>query len=435
MRLRNRFTLVAIGFLTFVIVGPAIVFLAQGFRYDFSTGKIIKTGTLVVKTDPKGAQVLLDGEIINNTPFIKRFAVPGEYSLEIIKENYRPWVKKISILPQQVLYLPQRSAEIALFYQNPQSALVSTTTLDFFTRDQNIFFVEKSISEAQKFYFYSSGFDDRDQKTLIASTTTYFISPKILGVRDANADSEFLIASGEQIWHVAKDAAYLISANLQNPKLGLDAGTIYAVNQKSQLVELRPKVDLRVIRDQVANFTVINDRIYYISTEEQPGLYQILPNNQNQSIFQGLPHFLQSQIIVTPERDILVVLDHDLYQVGETLRKINSGVKFSRWDEAAKSLLYGNDNEVWSYSIRDNSNELLTRSSEGLGNTSFNRKIFYLFSSENDVIKATEFDASGQPNVYSLVEAKKPDPKFYVNGEGAILLYLDGADLIILKIR
>jgi hypothetical protein len=87
----------------FIVIGTVVAILyANGYRIDFSgngTGnvKFIEgTGLLVATSKPDGARVLIDGHLTTATNNTINLA-PGEYDVEIQKDGYLPWKKKITI--------------------------------------------------------------------------------------------------------------------------------------------------------------------------------------------------------------------------------------------------------------------------------------------------------------------------------------------------
>jgi hypothetical protein len=101
MVLRTR-RLIALGlFIIFLISGPLIALYAMGWRLNLKTLKIEKTGAILLKTKPAGAAVIiLDNKILKNKEADQLFIanlLPKKYSLEIIKADYRPWKKEISV--------------------------------------------------------------------------------------------------------------------------------------------------------------------------------------------------------------------------------------------------------------------------------------------------------------------------------------------------
>ncbi len=106
--------LIFFGILTFVISATffAIKF-AQGYRIDLTTKSLKPSGLLVATSIPQGAQVLINGQLktaTDNTLILS----PGEYEVEIKKEGFFTWKKKLLIEKELVT-----QAEAFLFPQVP----------------------------------------------------------------------------------------------------------------------------------------------------------------------------------------------------------------------------------------------------------------------------------------------------------------------------
>lgn len=358
MTLKSRAVLIVCGIIIFLTVAPIVIFLARGFRYDFAKHRLIKTGGLMIKTEPKNALVFLNQKKQKSTtPLTRRFLAPGDYSLEIKKEGFQPWQKTIPIYEELVTYLPSSGPEkIFLFLKNPRSFIISTTTQDFLAPSDEIYYLQKGV-------VYRAA-PMGEKKTLVATTTADILNPELI---TANHESE------------------------QNQ--------------------------------------------YYISPDKKNFLMKNPNANDTRLLAESLPRFTESQIIVAPTKRIFLLLDDTLYQVMETLEKINSPVSYATWDADLEGLVYGNSHEVWLYLPERQENELVTRSSQILGPAVYNKKTGYVFVAESNQIKAIELDPLGQPQVYVLVETKNSKPKLAVNREGTDLIYLDGQTLYSLKIR
>ncbi len=318
MTLKSRVILIICGIIIFLIAAPLSIFLARGFRYDFSQNRLVKTGALVIKTDPRGAEVKLRGQTLSSgTPLTQRFLLPGEYDVEIKKPGYFTWKKQVTIHEQFVTYLSRDSERIFLLLQNPAQTSVSTST---------------PLLNPQKTY--------KDQ---------YYIS----------ADKKHLL--------------------LKNP--GGGSGE-----------------DLKLAGD--------------------------------------LPQFGKSEILAGESKQIFLLLDDRLFEVREKLQILATGVSYARFDNESRALIYGNEHEIWLYRpLKRGEAELVTRSSAVLGLGVYNGKIGYVFVAEGTQIKAIEFDSSGGANVYTLAETNTPGGSLLVNPQGTELTYLDGEELISLKIR
>lgn len=75
----------------FAVVAAILVLYARGFRFDISTQKVFRTGSLVVSSEPTRAMIYLNGELIQQrTNGIVEFLKPGVYEVTIERPDYTP---------------------------------------------------------------------------------------------------------------------------------------------------------------------------------------------------------------------------------------------------------------------------------------------------------------------------------------------------------
>jgi len=81
-----------------VILGVAfgVIKLAQGYRPDISRRTLRPTGLLVATSIPDGAQLWLDGKLTSATNTTLNLS-PDEYQVEIKKDGFSSWKKKLKI--------------------------------------------------------------------------------------------------------------------------------------------------------------------------------------------------------------------------------------------------------------------------------------------------------------------------------------------------
>lgn len=106
----------------------------MGYRYNFTTGQIVKTGIIRLDPIPKNCQIFLDGDKINNKDNKTTIEIPdlkpGNYKVEITNEMYQRWEKNITVEANKItnenniLLLPKSIekkdiAEITIFSLNP----------------------------------------------------------------------------------------------------------------------------------------------------------------------------------------------------------------------------------------------------------------------------------------------------------------------------
>lgn len=84
-----------------VVVGFAVSMLARGYRFDSKKFSLKPTGLLVATSNPDGAQILVNRELESATN--ATISLPPEtYDIEIKKEGYLPWKKRLTIKKEEV---------------------------------------------------------------------------------------------------------------------------------------------------------------------------------------------------------------------------------------------------------------------------------------------------------------------------------------------
>ena len=118
--------------LVVTVLTGVIVLAASGYDIDRSTGQVIQNGILLVETEPRGANVTINGQMESaKTP--ARYPIPqGRYTVMVDKEGYRSWQSTVEIFGSRVnwIYYPRLVPE--LINTRPVSSL------------QNLNFIEHS---------------------------------------------------------------------------------------------------------------------------------------------------------------------------------------------------------------------------------------------------------------------------------------------------
>lgn len=101
---------------TIIIVGAIGLFIsyyARGYRLNLSTFKFEPNGILVIKSEPDGASVYINGELKTATNATLPLS-PGTYDVEIRKDGFSGWYKRLTIQKEIVT-----SATASLFKNAP----------------------------------------------------------------------------------------------------------------------------------------------------------------------------------------------------------------------------------------------------------------------------------------------------------------------------
>lgn len=106
-----------------IIVGASIAVIAygRGYRLDVTKKSLSSTGLMVATSDPTGAQIIVDGKVKSATNTTVNLR-PGWYTVQIRKEGYIPWEKKLRVQGEVVT-----RADAYLFPTNPSLSPITTS--------------------------------------------------------------------------------------------------------------------------------------------------------------------------------------------------------------------------------------------------------------------------------------------------------------------
>lgn len=89
----------------FLIFAPILVFYTAGYRWNPKKGVVERNGTVIVDTEPKGADIYLNRQKSEaKTPATLQNTAPGTYLIQLEKDGYHPWKKTLSVLPEMVTF-------------------------------------------------------------------------------------------------------------------------------------------------------------------------------------------------------------------------------------------------------------------------------------------------------------------------------------------
>lgn len=113
---------------------PLILSSSLGYKFNPHTFKFTKTGIISLKTEPQGADVYLDGRLLQDkTPVTVNELLPGLYDLKIELKRHYPWVSRVSVEPRKVT----RFEKIILFPDRPNIKQLNQDKISFFWVDKD----------------------------------------------------------------------------------------------------------------------------------------------------------------------------------------------------------------------------------------------------------------------------------------------------------
>jgi hypothetical protein len=99
---RKLLFLVCLGLFVFLL--PTILLFTFGYKIDWNTLRILKTGLIWVSSSPEGANVYLNGKFLDKrTPATIEELMPGTYTVSLLLEDYYPWQSDVEVQQGRVV--------------------------------------------------------------------------------------------------------------------------------------------------------------------------------------------------------------------------------------------------------------------------------------------------------------------------------------------
>ncbi len=159
MHVNIRRLLSIVAFIAFIAIAPVIILYAIGYR-SISTSLPEPVGVAIINALPKKAIVSINGTTYGTVPRSVPNLVPGIVSVQVAKDGYQPWQKKLEIKPMQatdarnIKLIPntqdtdELSSEAAIFSISPDASIIAIANAknEIFFIDQNGKFKTNSIA-------------------------------------------------------------------------------------------------------------------------------------------------------------------------------------------------------------------------------------------------------------------------------------------------
>lgn len=81
-----------------MILAVSLTVAAAGYRVNWQTFNLQKTGLFVLNSDPRPASISMNGNLLaTQTPLRLSYLLPGWYDLVVQKDGYIPWEKTLKV--------------------------------------------------------------------------------------------------------------------------------------------------------------------------------------------------------------------------------------------------------------------------------------------------------------------------------------------------
>jgi len=276
---------------------PIILSFALGYKFDRRTLKFTKTGLIVFRTQPAGANVYLNRQLLDiKTPVTLTELLPGNYNIMLVLDEYYPWINDVRVDANRVT----RLEKIILFPLRPDVKQLNRYNFSSFWVDEakeDIYYIgfeENSI--------YSSDLHGQHYRRLANFTG---LTTKPLGWKVSPDRNKFLYFNTNQIGF----SYFVLSADMDkrrpsfiiNYPLGKiidvfwhsDSYHIIIVGENDiEAMEARPHsrpvfLTNRNKKSGAVSYDISTDTLYFIDSQEASdgntydNLYKLELNSRN----------------------------------------------------------------------------------------------------------------------------------------------------------
>ncbi len=429
MKRKTRYIIILSGFLLFCVLAPVILLYVQGITYNFTQNKTAKTGILAIKTDPKGANLLLNDSLKDSTPTSIHFVNPGEYVLRVEKAGYQSWQKRLEVKAGKVTWVNPNPNPLVLYFAEPKKIILNSGIDWFWVQHEHIF----ALANNQLVVMSQSNPSVSETSTLPGKGVLVLPSPSGAAalVRGENFVLIFDSSNKQQtLLPTSLVKASKITWLNEDTLLSLENGTLYSVAwQTGEHV---------AVRSHVQSFESLDNLMYSLeSIHNSLRLVTFEANNAAANVqvqLENMPNFSHPELLVTKQKQVFILADGTVYKVNSSLTPLRSNVNVWNYNPDDNSLVFASGGELSYYNFFDNQVKLVTRSTKPVVKSLLRSDLATAFILQNDTLWASELDNRDHQNSFALFHSG--DLKnFTLDSSGRKLLALDGTNLIELVIR
>ncbi len=332
----------------FFLTAPATIFYGQGYRFDLSAKKIVKTGGLLIGVWPKSANVYIDGKERQQTDFLRGQAfisnlLPRNYKVLVSKDGYFDWIKELPIQEKQLTEAPN----IILVPKDFQWNIAEeNVTKVWFNPNDQVVALEKKDQTLE--------FMDLSTNRTIKSLG--------LGARTEN----IIWSKEENILIALNDGSYLLINPYSNEKpatviiKGQPRGIIFDPTSQQKVFVLKnykiSSVDLNsgteiTLLDKVLTFKILQDGLIWLDREGYLYKSNLSAKMKNKLAEKPIDTINRSsfKIPFADNQNIFIAADEDLYSwnsKSNALIKLSGGFKGLAFSPDSTKIAYFDSHEI-----------------------------------------------------------------------------------------
>lgn len=394
----------------FLVTAPLIILYTMGYRYNFTKGRVQKTGIIRITSVPRGADIYLNGVKYETgqTPARIEKLLPGDYEIKLAKDGYYDWQKKLPVYENGTTF-----AEKIILWKKSTSAEISTTTVSswLISPDGNIIAAADDLGAVNLLDINSGIFGEISGG--IFETIAEISGYDSFELLSFSPSSRYLLA---QAGKKGKISYYLIDTLAKESKklpgqdylslkweaandnlYGLDKTGLWSISLSS----LKSSAAVKGLAAD--DFYLSGKNLYLLSagalsrrTLESAASANIEKINCPDCAIKEVKN---NRLIARNSSGKILIVDLD-----RKIKTIEASAKNIDWLNSG-SLLFSNDHEIYIYELAKNSPELITRLGSPITSAIWHPNGRHLIFSTDNKIKIIELDNRELRNIIEISDS------------------------------
>ncbi len=403
MTLFHRRLLYILFFAIFFSVAPFVIKFAEGYRYDWTKHRWQKTGVLFLESKPTKAEVYLNGKLQKKTTTAHfKYLLPDEYQVELKKDGYQSWSKKLGVFPGATTF----TQYVRLFKSQPEIKQILASKITAVSETQSNFFAfvfeqEGKINlalldlttgkitnlTALNFLPDKIILSPRVATILLLKDGRYF-SLSVASQKLTDLNLPALLPANEFKWFADQNEDFIFG-NTSNGLVRFDLS-----NKKTTLLLEKNIVDF---------YLVGNDLFFLEKSTAQTLLKKTSLGSNNFQTIATLPTGKNYLFLNSPQnqltlldigRQILYLVNPRADQTKEAVISL-ADIKFARWVNDESVLMFGNDFEIYNYYPEKKETNLVVRLSSPITKTlwyALSTHLIYLSEDKINIVETINYE-------------------------------------------
>lgn len=392
----------------FLVVAPLIVLYTMGYRYNFTKGRVQKTGILKITSVPRGADIYLNGVkyALSQTPAKIKYLLPGDYEIKLSKSGYHDWGKKLAVYDNGTTF----AEKILLWKQSSLEALTAISTPSWLVSpDKNIVALNDDQGNVSLLDINSGLFgeisggnigliDNLTEKNLRLSA--FSPSGRYL-LAQTEADQYYLIDT------ISKNDKKIEDRNFLSVKWDTDNDNLYGLNKTGVWQINLNSLKANIISKTLADDFYISQKTLYLLSQGAISRQDLGGQDGSEEITKlNCDNNCRIKMITGSKIFVANMANQDLFiiDLNRQIKTISAKAKGIDWLND-NSLIFYNDFELYIYDFAKDSPELITRLGTRINFAVWHPQGKHIFFSTDNKIKIIELDNRELRNTIDLAEA------------------------------